>query len=257
MKKLLFTIGCSLLLFATSVAQLRASLCAIQSDPLFNMKKQGYLSGAGIGFGFDYIIHPKNAFSLDLGVSFYGSDNGTRSQSSPLGSYEVNNTFGGVFLEARIVKNFQKLSPYLECHYGFISYYTEGIVSGISEYLTDAASVNCGVGFGTFYRVNDNFYLDCGVMYNSGSNVNFLDLHSFNSKDNVIDYNINKANSNMLIIKLGIVFNLKNAINHLPVASDDSSTTPPFQWNGSSSSSNNRNSGTIIRRGKTPVRIDK
>ena len=207
MKKLLLLLLITLL-HSTVIAQWKFTLFGVQSNPLFNMKHQGYLSGAGLGAGAYYMISPETLFSLDLGGSIYGSSSGSRSGDSPIGNYTVSNGFTAAVLEGRVLMNLKKWSPYIEMHYGSVGYNTTEEVQMVSEQLLQVTTTNVGAGIGVLYKVADNFYFDLGVAFNSGSPADFLDLHSFTSQDQVIDYNINNANSNMLIIKLGLAFSV-------------------------------------------------
>ncbi len=268
MKKLILLLVVSAVFYGTSEAQLKITLFGLQSDPIFNMRKQGYSSGSGLGVGLYYSICPDQRFSLDLGGSFYGSGNGSRSGDSPIGTYTVDNSFAAAFLEGKVLMNLKNWSPYLELHYGAVSYGTQEYVQGVSDYLIDVTSTNYGAGLGVLYKAANNFYLDFGVGFNSGTNVNFLDLHSFTSRGKVIDYNVNNANSNMLIFKLGIAFTID--LSKIPAYSSGpyySSTPTPYYYptpysnscyknTGSNNYSGGYNTGgTIIHHGKTPVGI--
>lgn len=273
MKKFILLLLISGTFYTVSEAQVRMTLFGLQSDPLFNMKKQGYLSGGGFGTGLYYTIAPKRLFSLDLGGSFYGSANGHRSGDSPIGTYQVSNGFFGAMLEAKVLMNIKKWSPYLELHYGHINYSTSGLVQDVSNNLIYKSTINYGPGIGVLYKVTKDFYFDFGLSYNTGSATDFLALNTFSSKAKVIEYTINNANSDMLIIKIGITFNLMGMSSgstysepyyssspsySTPVYYDNSSTTyhgSCSNTSSSSSSGSSKSKPTIIYHGKTPVGI--
>ena len=285
MKKFLLLLFISGVCYTSSEAQLRMTIFGLQSNPMFNMKKQGYLMGGGLGGGLSYTIAPESLFSLDLGGSLYGSANGYRLGDSPIGTYQVSNGFFGAMLEAKVLMNIKKWSPYLELHYGRINYSTSGLVQEVSNNLLYKSTINYGAGIGVLYKIAKDVYFDFGLSYNTGTATDFLALKTFSSKGKVIDYSINNANSNMLIIKVGFTFNLRalsSGSNYSqPYYSSSSSTsspsysTPVYYENNSSTqtqqgccscpsststsststSTNSKSKPTIIYHGKTPVGI--
>jgi hypothetical protein len=267
MKKLLLLL-LSIAFFGISQAQIRITGFGLQSVPMFGMKQQGYLSGAGFGMGAYGTFNLDSLFSLDVGGSFYTSSNGSRSGSSPIGLYTVDNSSGGIFLESKLLMNLKYVSPYLEVHYGTIDYSTQESVAGVSNQLLTASTTNYGAGLGVLFKVVNNFYLDFGMAVNGGNNASFLDLHSFSSKANVIDYNVNTANSSMVIFKLGIALTLNFPSGNYGSSLPYYSSSSPVYYNSSggyystsqnstttNSSGTNSSSGTIVHRGKTPVGI--
>lgn len=212
--------------------------------------------------GLYYVIGNDNLFSLDLGGSGFVSYNGDRSGSSPIGTYTVDNSFGGGFLEGRVLLNLKQWKPYMQMHYGVINCKTEESVQDVSSKLFSESSINHGVGLGILYEASDDFYIDFGVMYNRGGSVNFLDLNSFSSKGNVIDYNVNSASSDMLIFKLGIAFYIDQFAGSSSTSSYSSNSTPYYD-NGNRNNCNTSSppsydrTPTIIHHGKTPVGISR
>ncbi len=201
--------------------------------PQNNLKKTGYSNGGGIHFSAMNKLRPINKvgiynyqFGLFSDFSWLGHRNFGVMINTPVpdnGKVRINNTSASIYSVLRNAWDFDKYMLYADLVFGFRSYYTQQTITAENPELNpDYQSVTTyndvvfnnrfhkGIAGGFLYRLNPNLYADFGFTYSLGAKGLVQPLKDIYQEGNELRYKPTSSNTDILLIKAGIVFKFNN-----------------------------------------------
>lgn len=221
------------ILFSTKTthSQILVDIYGQGAFPLDAFKQTGYKNG--LGFGFGIMSNRLNARQLETppfvqlhaGGSFGLTSFGTRKfelelaePQTGLADVKISNLDIMFLPTLRAVFGHGRVQPYIDGFAGFHFLSASQTikpqkVSFNSEYeeetqtnLANPATYFAGLSAGALFKLSESVYVNTGISYGWGGNIKLLPLKNIEQNGNELNYNYTRANTNMLLIKLGFTF---------------------------------------------------
>jgi hypothetical protein len=225
-----FAPAVSLLLFSYQLqAQGQIGYYGIFSKPVFIMDDMRYRGGFGASIEFlssDLLAKPNKNFQLRAGASLAMADQQRIRYNITLdtpdndpGKITYNNTTLGADGILKLIYARKDVKPYVDVFLGGRNYYSKekiesdkyipGYQSTTQSNVAGQFVLDLGASMGLLFKISPHAHFDLRASYaTSPSQVQYVDLSSVKKDGNAVNYNLVHTRPQLLIFRLGFVFDL-------------------------------------------------